>query len=35
MQGVKVLDLTKLPENRVLSTNPPAAAEAAANQATR
>jgi imidazolonepropionase-like amidohydrolase len=33
MQGGKVLDLTKLPENRVLSTKPPAAAEGAADKA--
>jgi imidazolonepropionase-like amidohydrolase len=32
MQGGKVLDLAKLPESRVLSTKPPAAAEGAAEK---
>ena len=33
MQGGKVLDLAKLPENRVLSTKPPAVAEGVADKA--
>ncbi len=33
VQGGKILDLAKLPENRVLSTKPPAVAEAAAEKA--
>jgi imidazolonepropionase-like amidohydrolase len=35
MQGGKVVDLAKLPENRVLSTKPPVAAEGAAEKATK
>jgi len=35
MQGGKVVDLANLPENRVLSTKPPAAAEGAADKATK
>jgi imidazolonepropionase-like amidohydrolase len=34
MQGGKVVDLAKLPEHRVLSTRPPAAAEGVATRAT-